>query len=827
MEKRVLLARPLKKHQKPRIILTVSCLKNNPLLTKKIYTVFIMMKRTFLLLLFLSLFFGGMSGFATQARADDFSDAEMPFDVSSLKEIDFSGLRQRLGDVKSWDDLKEAGRFAYIEAKKYVKSREFKGDEILELEKALVITGRKGLSNEVKSDQTRVRLAGSRTRVGLHGEQYIGLQFLLFDGWKIYWRFPGDAGYPPRIDWTGSENLAAHEMFFPTPKRFSFQGIEMFGYGKEVTFPIRIKAEDKDKPLHLKARVDYLICKDICIPDSATLTLDLPVGDGMPTAVAGRIRSAYTRLPRKERDDIFFKEAVFEVLPSGTYFTVAYEMEGAPENPDIFLEDKELRLAPPTRSIINETILLRSKIRPETIPDEGLEGWKTTFTLADGWRAIEVETTPALVTEPYMPKETTHVILWIAFLGGLLLNVMPCVLPVLSMKLVGFISFGTISSRAVRLSFLATTAGILSSFWALAAGIMLLKATGHSFGWGMQFQAPFFLMFMAVVLALFTTNLLGCFTLSVPSFAHRFLERFSVDPKEGDSLAGHFLTGMLATLLATPCSAPFLGTAVGFALAENMSAIPLIFTMLGLGFASPYLILAAMPGMARYFPRPGPWMRSVKYGCAVLLCGTLIWILYLLSTKLATAGLVMTVVALVSFMGGMLIWRKQMPATAFYPTGRLALLFSGLLILPFIFLALFLTSPSVQTVSVDTQETQTVEDGLIWHPFDRAEIDRLVADGRVVFVDLTADWCVTCQWNKLRTFTGHTFKEAVQNKDVYLMRGDWTHPNKALEAYMAEFNRSGVPLNIFHSPLAPEGTVLPTLLSIRKWKEALGYVSEK
>jgi len=394
-----------------------------------------------------------------------------------------------------------------------------------------------------------------------------------------------------------------------------------------------------------------------------------------------------------------------------------------------------------------------------------------------------------------------------ALLGGLILNVMPCVLPVLSLKLLGLIGHEGESSRHVRLGFLASAAGILTAFAGLAAVLAALKGMGGSVGWGIQFQQPWFLIAMMLVLTLFAGNLWGWFEIPLPSF----IGRLAGIGGRGN-LAGQFGAGIFATLLATPCSAPFVGTAIGFALARGTSEIFAIFIALGLGFAAPYLLVAALPAIAELLPRPGRWMIAIRRLLGLMLAGTAVWLLTVLAVEIDRTA-VWAVAALVVAIVGALWARHHLPVRlrAISPAavGFLAL---AALAVP----TQFAASRSV-AVSADPAG--------LWRPFEEAAIARLVGEGKTVFVDVTADWCVTCVVNKRLVVDSSGIQNRLRGANVVAMQADWTQPDDGIARYLAANNRYGIPFNAVYGPGAPKGIVLPELLSEGVVLDALAKAS--
>jgi len=390
--------------------------------------------------------------------------------------------------------------------------------------------------------------------------------------------------------------------------------------------------------------------------------------------------------------------------------------------------------------------------------------------------------------------------LGVALLGGLLLNLMPCVLPVLSIKVLSLIGHAGAERQTIRAGFVASAAGIVTSFLLLAVIAGTLKLLGLAVGWGVQFQQPLFLATMVVVVTLFAANLLGLFEIPLPQWASNL-------GLKGDAhgMAGHFLTGMFATLLATPCSAPFLGTAVGFALSRGLFEILVIFLALGLGMALPYLAVAAWPDLARMLPKPGKWMLVLRrlLGAVLLLTGA--WLLVVLSAE-AGEKASLTVGAL---MGGLLLALGSSRFIGVRARAVLVVLFS-------------LGALAVSLMALPKPATAVPEHlKSLWQPFDRDAIAKDVADGKLVFVDVTADWCITCQVNKATVTYRSPVAERLTQPDVVAMEADWTRPDDNIAAYLASFGRYGIPFNAVYGPGAPDGIALPELLTPELVMEAL------
>ncbi len=664
-------------------------------------------------------------------------------------------------------------------------------------------------------EQARVRLiAGDRTGETVRA----GLQFELQPGWKIYWRAPGDAGYPPNVDWSGSDNFADAEMLWPVPHRFSLFGLETFGYSDAVVLPIDGRVERPGDAVRISANVDYLICEQICIPRQAVLDLDLPPGTMAPSP-EGALLDSYRALVPGDGTAVglTLQEAVLTGDVSEPVLRVTARSESRFQTPDVLIE------APPGFSFGKPTTDVRDggTIAVIELPVVGapaqavLEGKRLTLTITDGLRGMERDVVARFADTAAGANGNLAALLGIlgfAFLGGLILNLMPCVLPVLSLKLLAVAKQGGRAHGEIRAGFLASAAGILVSFLVLAGAAIALKALGLRVGWGIQFQQPLFLAVMALVVTLFAYNLFGFFEIGLPRWASALGGSGSAPVGTGSTrrrLGNHFLTGAFATLLATPCSAPFLGTALGFALARGPVEIVLIFATLGLGLALPYLLIAASPRLVGWLPRPGAWMVVLKRILGLALAGTAVW---LLSVLMAQVGLGVTVGVGALLLGlGLVLWHGHAGGERRFATPALA----GILAVAAVALPAALaeraeqaraTAPAVPTqASVATGE---------WQPFEPDRIAGLVAQGKTVFVDITADWCITCQVNKTLVLDKEQVRDRLKAENVIAMRGDWTLPSDEISRYLERFGRYGIPFDAVYGPGAPAGIALPELLSI-------------
>lgn len=652
------------------------------------------------------------------------------------------------------------------------------------------------------SDHSSVRLVSAVTGAGEDGTLALGLEFQLNEGWKIYWRSPGDAGFPPKPDWAGSSNVASVDMEWPAPHRFEIFGLQTYGYSREVIFPLIVHAKDKGAPVTLAGKVDYLVCSDICIPGEAAVSIDIPAGTAKPSAKVHAIGKYASLVPSApEAAGI----AVQQSMISGTAddLTLQVDLVGveALTAPDLFVEGPTgVFFGKPSVALTDGGRLARLTLKGGGAAPDSLDQENLTLTVVDGQRAVETTVSPHVGAAAPLAGEFSLAalapVLLLALLGGLILNLMPCVLPVLSIKLLSVASHGGGQKADVRRGFIAASLGILTMFLILAGALIGLKSAGQTIGWGIQFQQPAFLAFMIVILTLFAANMWGLFEINLP----RFIADAGHSAGESKGVLGHFMTGAFAALLATPCSAPFLGTAVGFALSRGSIEILAVFSALGIGLAGPYLLVALFPGLATSLPRPGPWMAKLKWVLGFALMGTALWLAYVMIT--ITGRETVAVVLALAVLAAILPATKRLKGSRL---GRAALPLSLLLGVAAI------AAPVIRDPDPAARNTKVAEIG--WAPFDRTAIADHVAAGKVVFVDVTADWCITCQFNKKRVLQAGEVAGLLSASGMVAMQADWTRPNPAIAEYLASFGRYGIPFNVVYGPGAAQGIPLPELLS--------------
>ena len=642
------------------------------------------------------------------------------------------------------------------------------------------------------TDQGQVRLIAARAALAGQETQTLGLEFRMAPHWHIYWRSPGDAGYPPRLDWTGSANLAHADVAWPAPQRFSVSGLETIGYTEAVVLPIAARVADPTKPLDLTLHLDYLTCSDICIPYRTVLRLALPAGAPPPDAIgyAALIDQFAAQVPGDGSKVGLKLEGA--AIDGGPRPALLLHVAASPPlvSPDAFVEGATSvafgapRLVPGAHS--GESVLRLPLAGGGTDALVKLVGRPLTVTLTDGPRAMAGTVMPTLALPPAVDWARLLPMLALALAGGFILNFMPCVLPVLALKFVGVVSHAARGRGAIRVGFLASAAGIIASFLTLAAIAVGFQAAGVAVGWGLQFQQPIFLVAMAAILVLFAANLWGLYEIPLPAVL--------TEMGEGRAHLGSFFSGVLVTLLATPCTAPLVGTALGFALLSPPVEAFAVFAAMGIGLALPYLAVAAAPAIAGWLPRPGLWMVELKRVLGVALGATALWLLWVLAAEssmpVAIAGGALLALAVLA----VALVRPVVPRRA----AVVALIAAALVAPSFAAPPLPLPSTAVHG---------------FWYPFDESRIAPLVAQGRTVFVDVTADWCLTCKVNAAVALAPASVRRQLAAPDVVAMRADWTRPDPAIARYLREFGRYGIPFNVVYGPRAPQGIVLPEILT--------------
>jgi thiol:disulfide interchange protein DsbD len=636
----------------------------------------------------------------------------------------------------------------------------------------------------------------------------VGFYFKLEPGWHIYWKNAGDSGEPPHIHWTLPKGISATPMQFPAPKRLPLGPLMDFGYEYEVLFPARLnvaKAVRRGTAV-LHAKVDWLVCREVCIPGKAELETSRYVSwDAVTGEAPSPDRILWDRLTRDLPSPLPSGDtAVFQPTPSGFRLAVTTgqrETQAAffPEDADVLDNPAPQTVAPTATGLVLD---LKKDANLASNPAQ----LKGVLELAGG-RNYEIVALPGTVAAPPAAPVFSFGALastvFFAFLGGLMLNLMPCVFPVLFLKGLALVQSGAEERYKLRAHGLVYTAGILVSFWALVAALLELRAAGATLGWGFQFQSPVFLALMAALLFFLGLSLAGQFEIGLTLTS----AGGSLAAKQG--YAGSFFTGVLAVIVATPCTAPFMGAAIGYALAQPAAVTFAIFTALALGLAAPYVALTLQPAWTRVLPKPGAWMDILKQVISVPIFGTVIWLTWVVAQAYgANLLLALLAIFLLLAIAGWFLGR--------WPAQRWATLVAALLLLTAL-VACITTPRELAMTPADLMGQPSSESSAArstaWQPWSAEAVQRALAAGQPVFVDFTASWCLSCQVNERVALSQPAVMQAFGARDVALFKADWTREDPAITQALTALGRSGVPVYALYAPGQESPRLLPQVLT--------------
>lgn len=609
------------------------------------------------------------------------------------------------------------------------------------------------------------------------------LSVSLEKGWKTYWRSPGEGGIAPSISWQNAAVGKSATWFWPTPSRFDVAGITTQGYHDEVSLPLVFAGKT---PETLSGTLTLPVCSNVCILTDYPFSLDLRKSTESED-FAREFAVAMGKVPIAQG----LTDKASAGYRRGSLQIDAHRAQGW-QKPELFIDTLEgSAFGKPVVKVEGEQLRVTLPVTDEWGDDAGeLSGKTVSVVLSDNGLAQQM----SLKVGALPAQSAKGIALWqialMALAGGFILNLMPCVLPVLGMKLGSILQVAERDLQRVRVQFLASSAGIITSFLALALLMTVLRLTHQTLGWGIQFQNPWFIGLMVLVTALFTANLLGLFEINLPS---RMTTRLASQKRGG--LAGHFAEGAFATLLATPCSAPFLGTAVAFALAASLPVLWGVFLMLGAGMSLPWLVIALWPGLALRLPRPGRWMLRLRLTLGFLMLAACLWLLSLMQNHLS----VQTVIIIAALL---LLALTVASARHYGVRSTAAVTGGGLIVAVIIFFGLTFSSGK-----------PSGRDEIRWQPLSEQAIEDALAQNKVVFVDVTADWCVTCKANKYNVLMREDVQKALTENHVVALRGDWSLPSRNITEFLQKRGSVAVPFNQIYGPSQPEGEILSPLLT--------------
>jgi thiol:disulfide interchange protein DsbD len=665
----------------------------------------------------------------------------------------------------------------------------------------------------------------------------LGLRMTMDEGWHTYWKNPGDSGLPLRVKWSLPEGVTVGAVQWPVPEAIAAPPLMSYGYGEEVVLPFEVTTDSSLKPgqITLAGAFDWLECKEACLPAKASLDLTLPVRAeaAKPSASAARLDEARRRLPGPADGwslaaeagpravALAFRPPAGGVAAERAYFFVEQPLVAdhaapqglAPHEGGHRLTLKPAENAPPPERLRGVLVVEGAKRRQAVEVDVPVK--------AGDPAPAPVAPAPGAGSAPGGPGSWA-VALGFAFVGGLILNLMPCVLPVLSLKVLGFVRQAGEDRAQVLRHGLVFTAGVVLSFWALAGALLVLRAGGERVGWGFQLQSAPVLAGLSVLFLLLGLSLFGVFQIgaSFVGAANLLVGR--------SGLGASFWNGVLATVVATPCTAPFMGSALGFALTQPAWVALSVFTALGLGMSSPYLVLATQPRLLRFVPRPGAWMTGFEQLMGFLLLATVAALVWLFGQQTGVDGVGLLLAALVVVaLGAWIHGRAQSRDGS--PLYRRAALVAALVLL-IGGLGLGFRGAAMEAAGRTGSDGGTTLGGLAWEEYSAVRLAQARAEGKPVFIDFTAAWCLTCQVNERVALARAEVVARFNREGIVALRADWTRRDDHITEALASYGRQGVPVYVLYGrdPVAAP-RLLPEVLTpglvLGAIDEALGSTS--
>jgi thiol:disulfide interchange protein len=661
---------------------------------------------------------------------------------------------------------------------------------------------------------------------------WVALRLKAEDEWHTYWQNPGDSGLATTIKWELPAGFTADAITWPAPHRYEVPPLVSFGYEGEVFLLVKITPPStlSEKTVTLKATAKWLVCQEACIPGSAKLTLELPVTNDTPAASRWAKTFTETRqqLPLAESNWKFTAKVSGDTLtltavaPSGfngelknlLFFPFDAEVinYGLPQNlkktdNGFSLEMKRAQDAPePTelKGVIVNSASLQDNANALVVKASVSGGVKAATGITTAGQGGSGGIMDKLITLTTQSVNSLWTAILLSFFGGLILNLMPCVLPVLSIKVLDFVNQASHDRSKTWKHGLIFTAGVLVSFWTLALALIALRKGGEQLGWGFQMQSPTFLIFLTTVFFLFGLNLFGVFEVGTS------LMNVGSQSTNKSGWVGSFSSGALATMAATPCTAPFMGSALGFALTQPIWASMLIFTSLALGMSSPYILLSFVPSLLKFIPKPGAWMETFKQSMGFLLMGTVIWLASVVGQQAGTDGIIGVLIGLVLMGIGAWIFGRW---GALYQPRRTRII-AQICLLIFVGLgAKYAVDAARNVIPVNNSAATNSKDGIAWQTFSPELVEKLRAEGKPVFVDFTAAWCLSCKVNEFRTFRVTEVQNEIKRLGIVPLKADWTSRDETITKELEKFGRSGVPLYVLYNPKQNNPVVFPEVIS--------------
>ena len=671
------------------------------------------------------------------------------------------------------------------------------------------------LAAPVKTEHVEAELLAERTAATAGKPVLVGLRLRMEEHWHTYWKNPGDSGLPTKIQWKLPEGWSAGPILWPHPEAQRVGPLMNYGYSDEVVLLSELTppADAKPGPVALAADASWLVCKDICIPEKASLSLAFAVAADDPPEnkdLAALFAKARAQLPAtltgwQAQSAITGNKLTLRFMPP--------EGALAPAKVAFFPYRENFVDHPAAQTLARDGAGMRLELKLVEPVEKNVGDVAGVLVAESAWpgsanrKSVEIAA-PVVAALPAMQAPVAPagneaggslaLALVFALAGGLLLNLMPCVFPVLGIKVMGFVRHAHGDARALWLQGVVFAAGVLVSFLVLAGLLLALRAGGTELGWGFQLQSPAFVTLLAALFFLMALNLFGLFEWG--GFAQSLTSNLSARGRYADA----FLAGVLATVVATPCTAPFMGAAVGFTLAQPAAVSLVVFAMLGVGMALPVLLLSFFPAALRRLPRPGPWMETFKQVMAFPLFATVIWLAWVLGAQAGNDAVLALLAGLLVLGIGAWIygrWARSEGIARFV----FAALFAGA--------GLWLAWPGSVGAPGEARAATIKAGEIPWQPWSPERLAELRAAGTPVFVDFTAAWCVTCQVNKRVALNRDEVVKALAARGVVALKADWTNHDPRITAALAELGRNALPVYALYAPGQSQPKLLPEVLT--------------
>ena len=640
--------------------------------------------------------------------------------------------------------------------------------------------------NIVDASDSRIEILTESISITPGDELLIGFKFTLNPGWHTYWENPGDAGEGASIKWNLPNDVSASEILWPGPQRIPVEPLMTFGYEDEVVLLTKIyTSEATIVPLNLNALVSWYTCKEICIPQEAEVSIPIKLGNKTPSVSKVILDQTLEEIP------IQF-EGTYRVQRLEDSYILQGQLENQDQYDSIYFFPKDYGLTDYTKDqfyeINKDSFSLQIKAAEIEIENRTFEG---VIAINKGEAVSFIEINYPLKAKPISQEFNIFTLIFFAFLGGLILNIMPCVFPILSIKILRFVEQSGDSTYKTIQQGLLFSLGVIVSFLAIAALLVSLKSGGESIGWGYQLQSP-----IVVSLLVYLFVVLGYIFMSNMVLGTSLARLSSISLGKGDSIES-FLTGVLAVIVASPCTAPFMGSAIGFALLQPSFYSVLIFLSLGIGFSLPYLVLSAKPSLLSFLPKPGQWMETFKQFMAFPMWASALWLLWVLSSQVNNQEVIQVLLGSLLIIIGLWLVEKNNSKTNWI---------RWIVRLPFILLLIF-SLWLIPTSYSDLDESK--QNQLAYSP---QLLEDLREENALVFLNFTADWCITCKVNESVALKTSKVRKLLTDKDITYIEADWTRKDPVISSALEEYGRTGLPLYLLF-PSKGDPLILPEILT--------------